>query len=155
MNDWLAYFTNDGNSAVRETGKCRFEEDHIMMAAPNGILLLNGLILNKKELFDQYHTDRLDVLVNTMFVADPYQFFNQFRGPFTGMVYDRNHERGVVFTNQTGDSAVFYYLSQLVSMLTSCLGVKLFLLFRLVSLIQLVIPISSFMTQVFRSSLLT
>lgn len=110
MNDWIATFTN-GHCAIQETGTCRFPNDHVMMASPNGTLLLNGLILNKKELFELYHEDRLDTLMNKMFVSDPYHFFNQFRGPFTGLVYDIQHKKAVVFTNQTGDSSVFYYLS--------------------------------------------
>lgn len=119
MNDWLAYGTKNGTHAARNIGNSRFEQDHFMEETPDRIMLLNGLILNKKELFKQYHTESLDTLVNTMFVADPDRFFHQFRGPFTGLVYDFQQENAVVFTNQTGDSAVFYYLSDTLCVFSS------------------------------------
>ena len=104
MNDWLAYFSKDGSFSITESGKCRFEQDHQNVNNEAYALVLDGLILNQHELVDQKQTK---------------DFFTEFRGPFTGLYYDKQAQEAVVFTNQTGDSAVFYYLSDTLQAFSS------------------------------------
>ena len=110
MIDWLAYF--EGNKLiVKEFGECRFEHDHLMADTGAMTVVIDGLILNQKELFVHYHTDSFLQLVLKMQQEAPNTFFNAFRGPFTGLFFDKNTKKAIVFTNQTGDSAVFYHIS--------------------------------------------
>ena len=111
MNDWIACFDKETGCSLHESGKCRFEHDHLNIDGNAQAIMIDGLILNQKELFDQYQTTDFLNLVLKMRQAKPKDFFNDFRGPFTGLYYDKCSGDAVVFTNQTGDSAVFYYLS--------------------------------------------
>lgn len=111
MNDWLACFGNDGHFSLVESGPCRFDHDHLKVDDPINTIVIDGLILNQKELFAQFQTSDLTNLVKKMHQADPIAFFKDFRGPFTGLFYDKTKDNAVVFTNQTGDSAVFYHHS--------------------------------------------
>ncbi len=123
MNDWIAYFgpqnryrfslgelrIADDNLSVFETGHCRFPKDRLMVHNDRFIMVIDGLILNRKELFNLYQTDDLAHLVVKMHEKNPDDFFQAFRGPFTGLFVEKNTHKAVVFTNQTGDSAVFCY----------------------------------------------
>lgn len=108
MNDWLACFGKDGSFSVEESGKCRFEHDHLNVNGVSDAIVIDGLILNEQELFAKYDTRDFETLVRTMREEQPETFFKDFRGPFTGLYYDKKAGKAVVFTNQTGDSAVFY-----------------------------------------------
>lgn len=119
MNDWLAYFGKDGSFSITETGKCRFEHDHLNVNNEDYAIVVDGLILNQKELFDQFDTSDFETLVGQMYQAYPDGFFKDFRGPFTGLYYDKQASKAVVFTNQTGDSSVFYYLSESLQVFSS------------------------------------
>lgn len=123
MNDWIAYFgpqnryrcssgelkiTNE-TLTVFESGHCRFPNDRLMVQDERFVIVIDSLILNRKELFENYHTEDFAHLVAIMYREHPDDFFRAFRGPFTGLIYDQEKHRAVVFTNQTGDSAVFCY----------------------------------------------
>ncbi|MBR4391759.1 MAG: hypothetical protein IKT08_06615 [Bacteroidales bacterium] len=118
MIDWLAYFTPT-NVTVTETGPCRFEHDHLCSDTEDVTVVIDGLILNQKELFQRYGADDFLQLVLTMRHDQPKVFFKEFRGPFTGLYYDKQARQAVVFTNHTGDSAVFHYQSETLQAFSS------------------------------------
>ncbi|MBO6027232.1 MAG: hypothetical protein J6P73_08310 [Bacteroidales bacterium] len=118
MNDWLACFKHN-TLTVTESGTCRFKHDHLCNDTDDTTVVVDGLILNQKALFDQYQTTDFAQLVSLMRQAKPDGFFNDFRGPFTGLYFDKQQQRCVVFTNQTGDSSVFYYLSESLQVFSS------------------------------------
>lgn len=104
MNDWLAYFGKDGSFSIAESGKCRFEHDHLNENNEAYAIVVDGLILNHQGPLDPYQSK---------------DFFKAFSGPFTGLYYDKMAQEAVIFTNQTGDSAVFYYLSDTLQAFSS------------------------------------
>ena len=112
MNDWLAHFDKDGNFTLDEFGVCRFTHDHLNVDGTFDAIVLDGLILNQRELFRRYKTEDFETLVRRLHSKHPTTFFKYFRGPFTGLYYDKRAKKAIVFTNQTGDSAVFYYKSK-------------------------------------------
>lgn len=124
MNDWLACF-KDKSLKIKEFGECRFPHDHLLVDTDTETVVVDGLILNQRELFNQYQTNDFLQLVLKMRQADQETFFNDFRGPFTGLFFDKNTGKAVVFTNQTGDSAVFYYLSDDIQIFSSNFSILL------------------------------
>ncbi|MBQ2499425.1 MAG: hypothetical protein II523_05375, partial [Bacteroidales bacterium] len=124
MNDWLACF-EDNKLIVKEFGECRFEHDHLMADTGVMTVVIDGLILNQKELFVHYHTDSFLQLVLKMQQESPDTFFKAFRGPFTGLFFDKNTRKAVVFTNQTGDSAVFYHIADEIQIFSSNFSILL------------------------------
>ena len=119
MNDWIACFKKDETPIINEYGNCRFPNDHLNVDTELFTVVVDGLILNKKELFEQYHSDDLLSLALQMHRSKQKDFFNDFRGPFTGLFYDKPTRQAVVFTNQTGDSAVFYHCSDAFQVFSS------------------------------------
>ena len=117
MNDWIAFLEHGVLHVNRSVD--RFEHDQLMAENDDFIVVIDGLILNQKELFDQYYTDNFLQLVLNLHQSQPDDFFNMFRGPFTGLFYDKPSGQAVVFTNQTGDSAVFYYLGENLQVFSS------------------------------------
>ena len=119
MNDWIARFEPHADPIVMESGNCRFQHDHLNINNEQCTVVVDALILNQKTLLEQYHADNLLQLVMTMRQAKPKDYFNDFRGPFTGLYYDKMTRQAEVFTNQTGDSAVFYYVNNQVQVFSS------------------------------------
>lgn len=119
MNDWIARFEPNADPIIIETGNCRFEHDHLNIDNEQCITVVDALILNQKTLFEQHHTDDFLQLVLTLRNERPKDYFNDFRGPFTGLFFDKLTRKAEVFTNQTGDSAVFYYLSEHLQVFSS------------------------------------
>lgn len=117
MNDWIAFWEHGTLHVNRSVD--RFEHDQLLAENDDFIVVIDGLILNQKELFDQYHTDNFLQLVLNLRQSQPDDFFKVFRGPFTGLFYDKPSGHAVVFTNQTGDSAVFYYLGENLQVFSS------------------------------------
>lgn len=109
MNDWIACFENDEAPTLREEGPCRFPHDHLLEDNADYAVAFDGLLLNLNELCQQHQADSLLSLLLTLRQADPKTYFKDFRGPFTGLFYDKHTRQAEVFTNQTGDSAVFHY----------------------------------------------
>ncbi len=118
MNEWLVCVENN-NPILHVKGECRFANDCILAETYTELVVLDGLILNKKELFEKYQTENLIELVLKMRQMNPNDFFTAFRGPFTGMFFDKKSCQSVVFTNQTGESAVFYYISEKIQIFSS------------------------------------
>ena len=119
MNDWIARFEPNADPIIMETGNCRFDHDHLHVDNEQCSVIIDALILNQKALFEQHHTNDFLQLVLSMRHDKPKDYFNDFRGPFTGLFYDKRTRQAEVFTNQTGDSAVFYYLSDQVQVFSS------------------------------------
>ena len=87
----------------------RFANDQIFSATDEGALILDGVILNLKELNDAYEANNVDELILKLEKNDPDTFFTSFTGPFSGMKYSKTKDTFIAFCNQTGDAPLFYY----------------------------------------------
>ena len=117
MNDWIAFLEHGTLHVNRSVD--RFEHDQLLAENEDFTVVIDGLILNQKALFNQYQTTDFLQLVLNLRQSQPDDFFHVFRGPFTGLFYDKSSGQAVVFTNQTGDSAVFYYLGENLQVFSS------------------------------------
>ncbi len=88
----------------------KFEDDKIFETTSEYILVLDGCLLNKKQLLEKYKCSSITDLMLCMYCEGANKsFFKEFRGPFTGALYDIKEDLWIVFTNQTGEKTVFYY----------------------------------------------
>ncbi len=69
---------------------------------------MEGVVLNKVELYDKYQVNSISNLTCLMY-QEKEDFFNDFRGSFSGMYCDLPNSKWSFFTNHYGDNAVFYY----------------------------------------------
>jgi len=72
------------------------------------LVIAEGYLLNKKELFNKYTALTMTGLINQMFQRSGESFFSEFRGCFSGAVYVKPEDKWIVYTNQVGDNPVFY-----------------------------------------------
>lgn len=96
----------DGWDVQRDTLN-RFLDDKAWYEDDAMFLVAEGVILNKTELFERYGASSVPELVRVMVASDPH-FFREFRGSFSGALFDKRTRKWVVWTNHYGDNTVFY-----------------------------------------------
>ena len=86
----------------------KFQQDKLFYEDDHKIVLLDGVIFNKKELLSEYHNDDWKTVFDTIYSQDPTTFPNFLRGSFCGAVYSKDAHTLICFTNQSGEKPVFY-----------------------------------------------
>lgn len=86
----------------------KFMLDKSLAEADDCIVIMEGYLLNKLALFEQYGVDNVADLAATMYRKKGDAFFSEFRGGFAGALCDKKLDKWLVFTNQSGDNPVFY-----------------------------------------------
>lgn len=82
--------------------------DDTLLEDDKYVLLIEGVVLNLKDLKAEYQCAESEELFAQMYGKEGYGFVSKLRGAFTGMVFDKHAEKMYAFGNQTGDVAVFY-----------------------------------------------
>lgn len=86
----------------------KFMDDKCFVDSEKYIIILEGVIFNKKEIMDKTGYDSWkDYLIDA--VEKDRCFFAEFRGSFSGGMYIKSEKKWIFYTNQIGDKAVFYY----------------------------------------------
>lgn len=86
----------------------KFLDDKCLVEDDRFIVLVEGYLLNKKALFDQYAANHIAELVITMYRKLGEEFVRWFRGSFSVALYDKMSDIWYVYTNHIGDNAIFY-----------------------------------------------
>ena len=76
----------------------------------NYLVVTEGYLLNKMDLFRLYNVQDVNELVIRLYKQEGETFFNRFRGSFSGAFYDKNADKWLIYTNHMGESPVFYAL---------------------------------------------
>lgn len=85
----------------------KFQKDKTFFENEKYIVIQDGVILNKQELFKQLSVGDISDLIIKLYEKNE-EFFNIFRGPFSGAFYDKEKNKWFIYTNHVGDSPVFY-----------------------------------------------
>ena len=85
----------------------KFEQDKVFSETKEFILLLDGVVLNKKELTEnEAHSWRDTIL--TLYKKEGEIFFRKLRGSFSGALYDKIQDRWIIFGDQIGSKFTYY-----------------------------------------------
>ncbi|WP_346675693.1 asparagine synthase-related protein [Enorma phocaeensis] len=98
-------------AVARRTFK-RFLNDKTLYEDEDCLIALEGVILNKRELYGRYGASSVEELVKVMRSCEGVAFFKDFRGSFSGAYFDRESSIWTVWTNHYGNSEVFYYAAK-------------------------------------------
>jgi len=112
-NDLLVQRIEDKKSKYyieRRTVK-KFLNDKVFYESPDFIVLTEGVILNRKELERLHGKSNFAETVIAMYQQKGEDFFKEFRGPFSGLLYDKVSDKWIVYTNHYGDKQIFYYVN--------------------------------------------
>ncbi|MEZ7866923.1 MAG: asparagine synthase-related protein [Paludibacteraceae bacterium] len=87
----------------------KFMNDKVFVDSTDLLIVIEGVVLNKKDLIDQYVPgDSFESCIRRMYAVSGETFFNQFRGSFSGVLFDKVNEKWLIFTDQIGDKQIFY-----------------------------------------------
>ncbi|OCL25570.1 asparagine synthase [Orenia metallireducens] len=86
----------------------KFLNDKIFKESENFIIITEGVILNRLDLIKKYKQNNFLDTVKEMYLQEGEQFFNEFRGSFSGIFYDKRKDKWVIYTSHIGDKQVFY-----------------------------------------------
>lgn len=86
----------------------KFENDKLYSETDDYIVLLDGIILNRKELIElNNNQDWLGIVIN-LYKKKGDLFFESFRGSFAGAIYDKKNDKWIIFCDQIGSRFVYY-----------------------------------------------
>lgn len=97
------------NALVERYTNPKFLEDKVFYEDQSALVLIDGFVLNFKELINKYIAPDYFNTVKKMYYENGDDFFKEFRGDFSGLLYDKPKEKWLIFTNHTGSKPVFYY----------------------------------------------
>lgn len=98
-------------TAIRQTLN-KFLYDKCFEDTTDYIVILEGYLLNKRELFSKYNATTIcGLMINLILEYGDEPFFKEFRGCFSGAYYVKSEKKWIVFTNQIGDNPIFYVYS--------------------------------------------
>jgi asparagine synthase (glutamine-hydrolysing) len=86
----------------------KFLNDKIFEETNRYIVLTEGIILNSLKLINRYKKDNLFHTIIYMYEKNGNEFFNEFRGSFSGLFYDKRKNIWLIYTNHIGDKQIFY-----------------------------------------------
>lgn len=96
------------NATAKRHTLNKFMADKAFTETEDAVVICEGYILNKLQLFEKYGADTVVALVTEMYRRNGDEFFAEFRGGFAGAYYDKATDKWLVFTNQVGDCPVYY-----------------------------------------------
>jgi len=88
----------------------KFENDKVFSEDDGYIIITEGVILNSLQLIEKYRARDLKSTVVRMYEQNGDTFFNEFRGSFSGLLYDKIRDKWLIYTNHIGDKQIFYSL---------------------------------------------
>jgi asparagine synthase (glutamine-hydrolysing) len=86
----------------------KFLNDKLFLENEKFIIITEGVILNSKDLIKKYQKNNFGLTVLEMIHQNPDDFFNEFRGSFSGLVYDKQNDCLQIYTDHIGSKQIFY-----------------------------------------------
>ena len=111
--DFIAY----KDIRLHNTSNHKFENDSLFLETVDYIIVLKGVVLNKKALLEPSLT--WEETITALYLKEGNGFFKKFRGSFCGAIYDKKEDKWIVFTDHIGSRALYYYKQGEVYFITS------------------------------------
>lgn len=87
----------------------KFMNDRLFVDTDKYLVVVEGIVVNNHELMRQYNVSSWLDCVIAMYEQKGDDFFNAFRGSFSGVFYDKQQDKWLIYTNHIGDKQVFIY----------------------------------------------
>lgn len=100
------YIEND-SFAVNRFSVDKFHDDKIFYDSENYFVLLEGIILNKKEYYIKGEDNWSESIIY-LYKKFGDSFFKRFRGSFSGLLYDKQENKWIIFTDHIGSKHIYY-----------------------------------------------
>ena len=96
------------NFSVQQISLNKFQEDKLLVETADFVLLTEGVILNADELSVRCFSNTFQESIPILYQQFGKTFFNEFRGSFSGVLFEKNDNTCIVFNDQTGSKLLFY-----------------------------------------------
>lgn len=90
----------------------KFENEKIFQKHKDLIIVIDGVILNSKELVNKYAGINLTETIYKMFQSNGIGFVDELRGNFYGFIYEEKSNTWYAFTNHLGNKPLYYYYNK-------------------------------------------
>lgn len=90
----------------------KFEKEKVFKESKDLIAVIDGVILNNKELQKNYKVRDNFTLIEEMYSKKGIEFIDDLCGNFYGMVYDKVKNELYTFTNHLGNKPLYYYFDK-------------------------------------------
>ncbi len=90
----------------------KFQEDKLFIDNADYLIVLDGVILNKKELIHKYKIDSWYEVLLSMYLEMGNEFFQHLRGSFSGVLLDKKKNKWIIFTDHLGTKFLYYAKSK-------------------------------------------
>ena len=84
-----------------------FLDDKTLFEDETHIILIEGVVLNSKELTKKYKKESWLETVKVLVKND--EWFGELEGPISGAVYNKRNDEWVIFTGKLGERAIFFF----------------------------------------------
>lgn len=88
----------------------KFLDDKTYFEDQDIIVLIEGVVFNKRTLIANLNTGSWNECLKCMYNQYGEAFYSNFRGSFSGFLFDKKQQKLIVWTNHCGDNVVFYYI---------------------------------------------
>lgn len=86
----------------------KFINDKIFQEDDNYLIVIEGVIFNKLKLMNDYKCNSWYQCVIQLYLNNSETFFDEFRGSFSGIFFDKKKDLWLIFNSHIGDKQVFY-----------------------------------------------
>lgn len=85
----------------------KFQNDKLFQEDDNYLIILDGVVLNKHQVMSKYKgLSWFEVVIKLYQQSDT--FFDEFRGSFSGVLYDKQRDRYIIFSDHIGTKFIYY-----------------------------------------------
>lgn len=102
---------NEAFSIHRQT-VAKFLDDKLFFDSLEYTVVLDGVLFNKKELIKNYQKTHLKDVLIEMYHSQGEEFFDEFRGSFSGIFIDKKNRLQLYFTSHVGEHPLYYFDSE-------------------------------------------
>lgn len=89
----------------------KFLNDKPFVKMEDFVIVIDGVVLNKNELLSKYRSEDFARTIIDMYKQNGENFFKEFKGSFSGALYDMRNDKWIIWTNHYGDKQIFYYMN--------------------------------------------
>jgi len=86
----------------------KFKNDKLFDENENYIVGIDGVILNLNTIKNKYGISNYFDLISYLYQQNKHSFFEQFRGNFSGFIFDKNTEQLICFTDHNASGKLYY-----------------------------------------------
>ncbi|MGQ9856721.1 MAG: asparagine synthase [Fervidobacterium sp.] len=107
-HDLLVESISDNGFYIERRTIRKFLNDKVFFDDEKYLIVTEGVILNSRQLLSKYGQASLKDTIVKMYEKNGETFFNEFRGSFSGVLYDKALDKWLIYTNHVGSKWVFY-----------------------------------------------